>query len=261
MDSLASTPLRKVKTSPLLPLASPGWRDSNSSTFASSNLTATDDCVSGNDDTLFQSAYETPSESTKDGVLKTSIDAVLDSSPDDTVWPAISDTSDSGSHSPLRFYAEEETFDSERETFPWNRSTDRTPLIEFYKHLTLAIEEFRTRSHDYTGFVDIEKVIKFVCWVESFTEHRGLPLRGYIWISKSHPSIQMIKDLSTGSLRPGLSIGQVLEYPCAGAGVYYGIEDDMLYLEPDEDDERSAPPHVIRWVRFRDLVEKPEEIF
>ena len=229
------------------------------------SLATTDDCVSDNDDTLFQSGYETPFESTKDGVLKTSINAVLDSFPDDTVLSAIPDGSESGRSSPIRFDDEDETFvpsESAAKSFWSKRSTDRTPLIEFYKHLTLAIEEFRTNSHDYTGFVDIEEVTIVVCWVESFTPNWGDPLRGYISICKSYPPIQMIKNLSTRSLHPALFIGQVLQYPCSGAGVYYGIEDDMLYLQPDEDfDCSGGPPDVIRWVRFRDLVEKPEKVF
>jgi hypothetical protein len=132
-------------------------------------------------------------------------------------------------------------------------------LEQFYKDLLAGIEKAQVNKTAHLH-IPIEPCFRAVYWTRSF--QWGCPLTGYIAIANPRSRVDLVQDTKRGGPHHAIWIGQVENYPGQGAGVLYGIDNDMLYLVLDEDADafKEAPLHVSPWVSFSTLLNSPQDV-
>jgi hypothetical protein len=141
-------------------------------------------------------------------------------------------------------------------------TNNRKALEELHDDLVQGIDSSHCTSTAHI-YIPVESRYQRIRWIQSFAAKRGDPLFGYLNISGPRVPVKLVNDVEGRSSRRAVAIGHIKGYPCSGAGVYYGIDDGVLYLFLDEEtDEKYVKfPRVYRWASLRDIVEKPQEIW
>jgi hypothetical protein len=121
------------------------------------------------------------------------------------------------------------------------------------------LKRFFEERQPFEEFCHLNPRYEDVTWIQSY---EGRQLDGYIWTDDNGGRVKKVRDLPGRGLKDAVIIGQVYDYPHAGAAVFYG-SDGMLYLAVDEDEgnvSAHVPPEVTRWVPFESLLENPEDV-
>jgi hypothetical protein len=206
--------------------------------------------------------HQTSFETIKDDDLTSETDEMLFVCNDDDEPPSL-DVVDSDLDSLHGLNTDSDRSDTKDPTPGSHDPTnDRKALEGMQKDLLHGIDSSHSTSTAHM-YIPIESRFQQIHWLESFGPKRGGPLLGYLNVSGPRVQVKLVNDVECRTSRRAVPIGHIKGYPCAGAGVYYGVDDGVLYLFLDEETEEKYVkfPRVYRWASLHDVVQKPQEIW